>query len=271
MSIHEIDSSIVHHQQILAMSPLPDFLRLRSLIFLAKMQSMRHKRSGQKEDLDKSIVHLTKSILIAPLSWLQYGPSIFQIVYDLTLALLHHPIASYQPENAIFATKCFRHLRDQPHATLGFPRHIVTIALGHALGILVKLEASNVVQNIEEMTVLFHELLTAEDASEGDVTLFSIFLVSFSYSHLWTLDQPLAQVIECLRLAKMRKPELRVVHICLAYCLCVRYNMMNVNDDYEEAASIMDKFIASSFPGDIQNKRVASVQEFLAETAVLHL
>ncbi|KAH9171427.1 CHAT domain-containing protein [Lactarius sanguifluus] len=270
MSIHEIDSSIIHHQQILAISPLPDFLRLQSHIFLASMQFLRHMRSDQKEDLDESIVHLTKSILLAPLLWLQYGPVIFQILFVLADALLKRSIVFNQPEDAISATKYLRHLRDQPHATLEFPRHAVTNSLMRALAFLVKLEASNVVQNIEEMTVLFHELLT-EDAPEGDVTLSSTLLagIYFSYSHLWTLDQPLTQIIECLRLAKMCKPELRLVQSDLAFCLCVRYSMALVNDDYEEAASIVDKSIASSSPGDIQDERVAIVQEFVAAMAML--
>ncbi|KAH8978723.1 hypothetical protein EDB86DRAFT_3108467 [Lactarius hatsudake] len=266
MSIHEIDSSIARVQQILAISPLPDFLRLHSLIFLA---FLRHIRSDQKEDLDESIVHLTESILLAPLSWLNYGSLIFRVLFLFADALLKRSIVSNQPEDAIFATKCLRHLRDQPHPTPGFPRNEVTTLLMRALAFLVKLEASNVVQNIEEMTVLFHELLT-EDASEGDVTLSSTLLsrIYSSYSHLWTLDQPLTQVIECLRLAKTRKPELRVVHAHLAYFLCVRYMMTHVNDDYEEAASIMDELIASSSPGDLQDDP-AIVQGFVAALAML--
>ncbi|KAH9018665.1 hypothetical protein EDB85DRAFT_601709 [Lactarius pseudohatsudake] len=270
MSIHEIDSSIVLHQQILATLPLSDPRRISYLLHLASRKLLRHTQSNQKEDLDKSIFHSIELILLAPHLWLERKSLIFPAVLILADALLARSKVSNQPEDAIFATKYLRHLRDQPHATLGFPRHAVTTLLLRALALLVKLEDRNVVQNIEEMTVLFHELLT-EDASEGDVTLSSTLLagIYFSYSHLWTLDQPLTQVIECLQLAKMRKPELRVVHIYLARCLCIRYVMTHVNDDYEEAASIMDELIASSSPGDIQDKRTARIQEFVASIAML--
>ncbi|KAH9029063.1 CHAT domain-containing protein [Lactarius pseudohatsudake] len=270
MSVHEIDSSIADCQQILAILPLSDPLRTPYLLFLASRKLLRHTQSNQKEDLDKSIFHSIESILLAPHLWLECKSLIFPAASILANALLARSIVSNQPEDAIFATKSLRHLRDQPHATLGFPRHAVTTLLLNALKFLVKLEDSNVVQNIEEMTVLFHELLT-EDASEGDVTHSSTLLagIYFSYSHLWTLDQPFSQVIECLRLAKMCKPELRRVHLNLAYCLCARYSMTHVNDDYEEAASIVDEFIASSSPGDIQDELVAKVREFVAALAVL--
>ncbi|KAH9165773.1 CHAT domain-containing protein [Lactarius sanguifluus] len=270
MSVHEIDSSIADCQQILAILPLSDPLRISYLLFLASRKLLRHTQSNQKEDLDKSIFHSIELILLAPHLWLECKSLIFPAVLILANALLARSIVSNQPEDAIFATKYLRHLRDQPHATLGFPRHSVTTLLLSALAFLVKLEDSNVAQNIEEMTVLFHELLT-EDASEGDVTLSSTHLagIYFSYSHLWTLDQPFTQVIGCLRLAKILKPELRRVHLNLSYCLCARYSMTLVNDDYEEAASIVDEFIASSSPGDIQDELVAKVREFVAALAVL--
>ncbi|KAH9033972.1 CHAT domain-containing protein [Lactarius deliciosus] len=270
MSVHEIDSFIADCQQILATLPLSDPRRISYLLLMASRKLLRHTKSNQKEDLDKSIFHSIESILLAPHLWLECKSLIFPAVLILANALLVRSVVSNQPEDAIFATKYLRHLRDQPHATLGFPRHAVTTLLLSALAFLVKLEDSNVVQNIEEMTVLFHELLT-EDASEGDVTPSSTLLagIFFSYSHLWTLDQPFTQVIECLRLAKILKPELRRVHLNLAFCLCARYSMTLVNNDYEEAASVVDEFVVSSSPRDIQDEFVAKVREFVATLAVL--
>ncbi|KAH9057680.1 CHAT domain-containing protein [Lactarius vividus] len=269
MSVHEIDSSIAGCQQILAILPLSDPLRIPYLLFLASRKLLRYMQSNQKEDLDKSIFHWTELIRFAPYSLLEYKSLIFPAFLILANALLKRSMVSNQPEDAIFAIKYLRHLRGQPHATLGFPRHAVTTLLMHALAFMVKLKDSNVVQNIEEMTVLFHELLTS-DASEHDITHCSTLLAGnyFFYSHLWTLDQPLTQVIECLRLAKMHKAAPRVVQSNLAFCLCVRYTMTNVNDDYEKAASIVDELIASSSPGDLQDERVAKVQEFVAALAM---
>ncbi|KAH9057059.1 CHAT domain-containing protein [Lactarius deliciosus] len=270
MSIHEIDSSIARVQQILAKSPRSEPLRLPFLIYLAFKRSLRYIRSNQKEDLDKSIFHLTELILLGPLAWLEYGPCIFEVFFLLADALLKRSIVSNKPEDAIVATKYLRHLRGQPQAALSFPRIAITRLLMRVLTFQVVLDASNVEQNIEEMTVLFHELLT-EDASEGDITYFGILLAGafLSNRRLWVLDRPSDQIIECLRLAKVREPELRVVHLELSLCLCIRYNMTLVNDFYEEAASILDELITSSSPGDIQDKRTARIQEAVAASAVL--
>ncbi|KAI9433916.1 CHAT domain-containing protein [Lactarius indigo] len=270
MSIHEIDSEIVHHQQILAISPLPDDIRLLSLLSLAVKQFERHMRSNQKEDIDKSIFHFTKSILLPPFSWLQCGPLIFQALLTFAGALFKRSMVSKQPEDAIFAAKYLRYLRDHPHATLGFSRHEITTLLALTLAFQVELEPSNAVQIIEEMTVLFRELLT-EDASEDDITASSTFL-SHAVSrdrYLWALDQPLPQVIDCLRLAKICRPELRVVHCYLAFCLCARYGKTLVNDDYEEAAAILDECIASSSPGDIPDEYLDFLQRDVAAKAAL--
>ncbi|KAH9029053.1 CHAT domain-containing protein [Lactarius pseudohatsudake] len=270
MSIHEIDSFIARVQQILAKSPRSEPLRIPFLISLALKQSLRYIRSNQKEDLDKSIFHLTELILLGPLAWLEYGPCIFEVLFLLADALLKRSIVSNKPEDAIVATKYLRHLRSQPQAALSFPHISVTRLLLRVLTLQVVLEASNVEENIEEMTFLFHELLTS-DASEGDIACFGILLAGafLSNRRLWVLDRPSDQVIECLRLAKVREPELRVVHLELSLCLCIRYNMTLVNDYYEEAASILDDLIASSPPGDIQDKRTARIQEAVAASAVL--
>ncbi|KAH9057683.1 CHAT domain-containing protein [Lactarius vividus] len=271
MSIHEIDSSIARLQQIFAISPQSEPLRLPFLLSLAFKQLLRYIRSNQKEDLDKSIVHFTELILLGPLSWLEYGPCIFEVLFVLADALFKRSIVFNKPEDAIVAAKYFRHLRGQPQAALSFQRIAVTRLLMCVLTFQVMLEACNVEQNIEEMTVLFHELLTS-DASEGDIAHFGILLAGafLSNRRLWVLDQPSNQVIECLRLAKVREPGLRVVHLELSLCLCIRYCTMTLmNDDYEEAASILDELIASSSPGDIQDKRTARIQEAVAASAVL--
>ncbi|KAH9002490.1 hypothetical protein EDB84DRAFT_1610097 [Lactarius hengduanensis] len=91
------------------------------------------------------------------------------------------------------------------------------------------------------MTVLFHELLT-EDASEGDVTHSNTLpcRIFFPYSHLGPWINHLLKLLSACDWQRCAKPELRRAHLNLAYCLCARYSMTHVNDDYEEAASIVD-------------------------------
>ncbi|KAI9433884.1 hypothetical protein H4582DRAFT_2101246 [Lactarius indigo] len=66
----------------------------------------------------------------------------------------------------------------------------------------------------------------------------------------WVLSQTLNlnQTIKCLRLARVQKPDLQVAHTALALCLGIRYVMTFVDDDYEEAASILDESIHFQFP-----------------------
>ncbi len=134
----------------------------------------------------------------------------------------------------------------------------------------VKLGASNVVQCIEEMAVLCHELLTM-DASDGDIT-HSINRFSrtvASKTRLWAPDRASNQIIECLRLARKHKPDLREPRFVLASSLHCRYFMAFVNDDYEEAASVFDESITSSSPEDDRDEFVAHAEELVTSLAMV--
>jgi hypothetical protein len=67
----------------------------------------------------------------------------------------------------------------------------------------VELEAGNVMQNIWEMAVLLHELLTL-DTSDIDTShiIFLIYAVVMSNIRPAVPDQPLDELIECLRAAR---------------------------------------------------------------------
>ncbi len=62
----------------------------------------------------------------------------------------------------------------------------------------------------------------------------------------WVPDQTLDQVIEYLRVARKHKPDLHKARFALAHFLSRRYCMTLVNDDYEEAASVLDEIITAS-------------------------
>ncbi len=264
---HKIDSFITPFQQLPAKSSQSEPLRVRfhTLWGLATMRLHRHRLSNSREDLDEAILNLTELILLPPRLWLERGSNIVQALFILARALLERSEGSDQLEDATYAAKYLRHLRDQPHATVGFLRHAVTALLLDVMELQLDLEASNT----EEMAVLFHELL-ASDASDADTTRSVTLLVRAvpSMIRLFVPDQPLNQVIECLRLAKMHKPRLRKAHVALFYCLFVRYCMTFVNDDYEEAASILDEIIASSSPGDSQDEDVTVLRRIVTVLAV---
>jgi CHAT domain-containing protein len=249
------------------MASQPESPRLFSALGLAMTRLQLHTLSNQKEDLDKAILHFTKSILFPPRSWLEHGPMIFAALFLLALALVKRLITSKHPEDAINAAKYLRHLRDQP---FGFPRHALTTMLMDVLASQVELKAGDVVKNIDEMSVLCHELLTSEpDASEDDTThaVTTISELILSKVRLWLPDRPLHQVIKCLRAARIHKPDLRQAHFALAVSLGIHYYVTFMDDDYEKAASVLDEIITSNSPGDSQGEFVAEARWFVTMLA----
>ncbi|KAH9170790.1 CHAT domain-containing protein [Lactarius sanguifluus] len=266
-SIYEIDSSITLFEQLLSTSSRSDPRRLPSVLVLALLRYKRYELSNQSEDYDKSIFHFTESILLQPHS-LKSGQIILPSLLLIANALVKHSEASKQPEGVIYAAKYLRYLRDHPCGVSGLPRQAVTASLVGALARQVELEARNVMQCIEEMAVLCHELLTLE--ASGDDTTRSITRFSSVISSKitqWAPDQPLDQVIECLRLAREHRPDVRVVRYSLAWSLICRYCTTFVNNDYEEAVSVLNEFIASSSAGD--DELVTGIQDMVTALAMI--
>ncbi|KAH8977738.1 CHAT domain-containing protein [Lactarius akahatsu] len=214
----------------------------------------RHTPSNQREGLDETVLHLTKSILLRPPSSLEHGPTTPQALFALAKALLICSDVSKQPRDAIFAATFLFHLRGQPQGAFGVPPHRVTSSLVDALVLQVRLKAENVMKNIGEMAVLYCELL-ASDAFESDTTRSILLICEVILSNIrpGVPGQPLDQVVDCLRAARRHKPDLRVACYTLAFSLCIRYCMTFANGDYEEATSLYDEVITSSPPGDSQD------------------
>ncbi|KAI9449759.1 CHAT domain-containing protein [Lactarius psammicola] len=268
-SIHEIDSEITLFQLVLPVLSRYDPRRQSYVRHLAILRLQRYILSNQMEDLDKAILHFTESLLLAPLSWLENGQQILTAFFQLTLVLLKRSTLCNQPEDVIYAAEYLRHLRHQPHTPFLISRRQVTTALVYALAFQVKLEAGNVMQNIDEMAVLCRELLmdASDSDSVGPVTLFASAVMS--KMNTIVPDPPSNQVIECLRLVRKHKPDLLKAHLALASCLCSRYCTTFVNGDYEETASILDEIIISSSAGDSQGETVADIQKLVTMLALI--
>ena len=248
--IHEIDASISLFQQL--QSILPPYHPARHLgAYLLSIDLFeRFEQSFQKDDIDKSILYLTESLLSSLLSWLAHGPMILEALYELALRLVMRSAVSRKPEDPIYAEKYLRYLRDPAHTPSASDRQKATSLLVGALTMQLELKASDVIQTFEEMTALTQELLTS-DPSSGQTTRASAFFATAAVNQLreLSLDPLLNEVIECLRLARMHNPELRDVLYSLARCLFAR-SFYALNDELDEAVSIMDEIIASSSPGD---------------------
>ena len=176
---------------------------------------------------------------------------IVEALFSLAHSLLERSILTEEPEDAIYAAKYFRYLRDSAQTPFEFERQRVTALLVKTLAMQIELEAGDVVQTFEEMTALTQELLTSDPSSDHTTFASACFAraVSDKLPKL-SQDGPLNEIIGCLRLARIHKPELREVHYFLAKSICARYLCSLKNDDLDEVVSILDEIIASSSPGD---------------------
>ena len=136
-----------------------------------------------------------------------------------------------------------------------------------ALAIQVEWGARNLMQNIGEMAVLCHELLALDISNVNTTRSFHLFFMTLlSKIHLPVPEQPMGQVIECLRAARGQQLFRFESRLTLAFCLGTRYCRTFVNDDYEEAMSILDKVITSCSPRDTF---VAQAQKIVTLLAML--
>ena len=226
----------------------------------------RYELLNQRDDIDKAILYLTDSLLSLPLSWLAQGPTVVDALLLLALSLGMRSEVSKEPEDVISAAKYLRFLRDSAYTPIAVQRQYVTACLVEMLAFQMELKASDAVQTLEEMTTLTQELLTSDPSSDHTTHASASFAraVGHTLPEL-SPNRLLNEIIECLRLARMHKPELREVHFCLANCLYIRYRY-TLNDGLDEAVSILDEIIASSSPGD---KFLAECQKSVAHMVLL--
>ena len=268
--IHEIDADISHFQEELSALPRGHHLRPICACFLGVRFHARYGQSNEKDDLDKSIVHLTESLLFSPFSWLAHGSMILDVLYLLALSLFERSRVSMKPEGVIYAAKYLRHVRDSAHTSLMIRRQEVTALLVKTLGLQMVLKARDAVQTLEEMTGLAQELLTSDPSSDDTTDAIMCFARAVGHAGLelskLSLDL-LNEIIACLRLAKVHKPEVQEVHFFLAKCLVDRYEY-TLSDELDEAALILDEMITSILPGD-DDEFLASCQRIVPALAML--
>jgi CHAT domain-containing protein len=262
--IHEIAANI--EQSSLQLSALPRSHPLRPIwtYSLARALSHRYQLLNQKDDLDKSILYFTESLLLSPLSWLAHGQAILGVLSQLALSLANRSRVSRKPEDAIYAAKYFRHLRDPARTPFAFQRQTVTVLLVQTLAFLMELKASDAVQTLEEMAVLTHELLSSDPSSDNSASASAWFTITVAFRLPDpSPDRLLNQIIECLRLVRKHKPESRGVQFCLVKCLTARFET-SLNDELDEVVSIVDEMIASSSPGDEVTAKFQDIVPVLA-------
>ena len=266
-SIHGITADISNFQHLLPAFPRHHPLRSYCALFLSLLLLKRYELLNQKDDFDQATLYFTDSLLSLSLSWLPDGPMIVAALSLLADSLIKRSEVSKEPEGAIYAAKYLRYLRDPAHAPFASQSPLFTEMLVRTLTLQMHLKACDVVQTLEELTALTHELLTSDPSSSLTTHATACFTSALSTHKLPELSPELLnEIIECLRLARMHKPELREVPHFLAYCLLAHYYHTMNDDDLDEIVSILDETIASSSPGD---KYLPKCQEFMAVLAKL--
>ena len=227
---------------------------------LAELRFARFQLSHEKEDVDKSIVHCTEAILLRP-----HHGNVFQILSLLANSLLERSRVFGQPDDIKYAIEYLRYLRGLPVDPFNVPRIEVTTSLIEASATQLEFVWDRT-HNIDEMKVLFRELLTSNLSVDIPDDTFDFLIVvasdaAFHRGHVESLDA----VIECLRdVVNICPPDSLLVLYPLASMLKVRFIVRagHSNDDYEESMALLERIEDSSKAGEcpdsIRNRNTAS-------------
>ena len=239
-SLFEIDNQISLSQDLLLSFPRPHILRPECLSTLAWARLARYQFSDECKDLDKSISHSTEAVFL-PFD-AELGSCVIDALSCLAIALLRSREVK-QLGDMKHAIGFLRYLRDQSLETSNLSRNQIKSVLVKALADQVKLESLDPMQGIGEMATLCRELLRS--GVEESLLINTVKeLAGIIYETAVPGQLPSEGVIECLREARIRLPNLKMVFIALAALLHVRFSWTHSQDDPKEALSILDELIA---------------------------
>ena len=154
----------------------------------------------QKNDIDLAIIYLTESLLFSPLLWLADGSLILDLLFNLASSLHGRLRVSKEPEDAIYAAKYFRHLRDPTHTLFASRHQNVTAMLVDTLALQMELKLSDVEQTLVEMTALTQELLSSDPYSASTTRAILCLVTTANKLHQlsWLSPDLLNEIIECM-------------------------------------------------------------------------
>lgn len=127
---------------------------------LARLQgSMRQELLPHKDNLDKSIIHITKAVLLL----FQSSKNVVYRFFQLAKALFERFTKYGQPEDVKSSLKYFRFLRITFHPIEAFdiPHDTFTSLMIGSLVCYSELRSGDTMtQNVEEMVALTHDLIS---------------------------------------------------------------------------------------------------------------
>ena len=240
----DIDNDISRLQNYLLTFPRFHPLPSSFLSILANTRLKRYTLSHESEDLDKSISHSTEAIILPFHAQTELSSYLIEDLLCLANALVLRSQEFKQPSDLKQAMKYIRYLQDQSLETSGATRNQNKALLVWALAVQVSLEPVDPTRDIEEMASLCHELLRSgvEEpllyvAMQGLAEAIYVTTVPFG-------QPPPDDVIECLREARVRLPNLKMISFALAFSIFTRFDWAPKDGDDEEGMSIVDELIA---------------------------
>jgi hypothetical protein len=215
----------------------------------------RFEISYDERDLDKSILQFTQAIFHPFHSATKGGPNLIAAFFFLTVALFYRALmSSTMPVTMKYCIEYFSYFRDlpMPLEAFGVAHNNVTTLLVYAMSRQSRqmyTGSADVMTTLNQMSVLCRELLTSDEVTER-LPFATTALVRVVFDLIGRSTQPPEQLIECLREANARLPDLHQVPYALSWCLAMRFNETKSNDDYDDAMAILDKIIASHSSAD---------------------
>ncbi|KAH9164568.1 hypothetical protein EDB89DRAFT_409548 [Lactarius sanguifluus] len=239
-----IDDRITFFQGTRSQFPRSNCIHIVGIQGLARARFMRYGWSEEKEDLDKCILHFTEAILLPPIPTAAPGLNIVELLFRLASALLHRFKKFEQLDDVRCAVEYLRYLQALP-LEFDVLRNKVTESLVEALYFHVRLGTQDPRRNIEEMLVLFRELLASDISTDFPTAAFTSLCLVIQTEPFRGRHGPLLDdVIRCLRDAVKACPphsHLHQVHLTLADALHHRFAMTHSRDDYEDARALFEK------------------------------
>ncbi|KAH9970377.1 CHAT domain-containing protein [Lactifluus volemus] len=230
---------------------LPRFGRRRAhyLISLWKWRFDHYIRTGSKEQLDESILHLVEAQLLS------VKPTADSIeLFNVLVKTLFLRLDKFkQPDDVESCVKYLRYLRNQRcqlEVGVGIPHEYVTLNLVRALYIRVELNTGDIKEDIREMTTLCRELLNSDiSGSVLESHLLSLTKAVWETLDILPMEEVLDPLIECFREANLRLPYSDCFSLTLARLLYDRFEKNYSIIDSEEAITTLKKI--PTFPSDL--------------------
>jgi CHAT domain-containing protein len=225
--------------------------------------------SGQAEDIDKHLLHLTEAILLPCHPLLLSLNHVSQCLFLLAQALLVRSQLIGDPEGLRYSIEYFRHIRNLalPFETLGVPHNDIIMNLVLALGACVMLEVGSAAQHIEEMVVLCRGFLTSDISEDGLADSIVVLGNAVDSAIHIKLGKTLDQVVEFMREAvEMLPPRCWRASITLAQTLEARFIQNRTIEYFQEAIALLDDTIAhNALDGGRRNSDALRLAAVLAD------